>query len=266
MSRRGLAPAASVRSRATATGCKERGPVPPPAQRLARPTRAWRWPCQSALGTSVPQAGASLPDVPAGPTLPTAHSLPPVVRTAGTGPASGRVVLGPLPQQQGLAGSQSIGGHARAPGRGHGAQTTGAASRKRPRPKGTRHPDRRASRRIAATCAAVPSPSPPPMPPWAPPQGRVVLGRRPQPQGLAAYGDNPGRTAALGSPLRAPSPWAPLAEIVRPLRWQAPGRAAAAPAHHRTAVCAIVRTPKPPGGMTPPWAPPVARRMRGGAP
>ncbi len=58
--------------------------------------------------------------------------------------------------------------------------------------------------------------------PWRSRQDRGVLGRPPQRQGLAAHGDNPGRTAALGSPSvhrhrGRPGP------IVRPLRWRAPG-------------------------------------------
>ena len=82
---------------------------------------------------------------------------------------------------------------------------------------------------------------------WAEPRGhgRVVLGRRPQRQGLAAVGDNSGRTAALGSPSVHRHRGRPSAEIVRPLRWQAPGRAAGAPAHHRTAARPIVRPPSP---------------------
>ena len=92
-----------------------------------------------------------------------------------------------------------------------------------------------------------------------PPQGRVVLGRRPRRQGLAAVGDHPGRTAALGNPSAPRHRGRPSADIVRPLRW----RAAAVPGpHRRAAVCAVVRTPKPASGMTAPCGPPAGGRRR----
>ena len=73
-------------------------------------------------------------------------------------------------------------------------------------------------------------------------QGRVVLGRRPQRQALAAYGDNPEPAAAVGSPSMHHHRGRLSAEIVRPLRWRAPG----VPRPTTTGLCAPSFVPKAP--------------------